>query len=99
LSGPAFSSLGWIDKPVKGLIHLRKLYLTGTKVSDLEPIEGLTELQNLFIGSTQIYDIEPLSSLASLGLKIYYNPITTGRLNISQFFKNSDFISPLISAT
>jgi hypothetical protein len=52
--------------PIKELINLQKLDLSGTKVSDLTPIKELTDLQRLDLSRTSVSDLTPLKELKGL---------------------------------
>ncbi len=53
-------------EPLKGLIALRTLDLSGTPVSNLEPLKGLTALQELDLHATPVVNFDPLKGLTAL---------------------------------
>lgn len=52
--------------PLQTLTALKKINLTGNKISTLKPLQSLTNLQELRLEDCQISDITPLESLTSL---------------------------------
>lgn len=51
-----------------GLLELRSLVISDTKVSDISVLAGLVKFQALYAANTQIADITPLANLANLTL-------------------------------
>lgn len=65
--GPALDDTEVDDlTPLAGLVHLRRLSLSGTGVTDLSPLAGLTSLRELSLDRTSVSDLNPLSGLESL---------------------------------
>jgi len=50
----------------KIFIHLTRLDLSSTQVSDISALSGLSSLQRLYLSSTQVSDVSALSNLSSL---------------------------------
>ena len=53
-------------EPLRGLIGLTQLNLTGTQVNNLEPLRGLNGLTQLSLPFTQVNNLEPLRGLNGL---------------------------------
>jgi hypothetical protein len=59
-------SLDRIPTEISELGGLVKVYLDGTKVSDLTPIAGLTDLVSLYLSNTEVEDLSPASQLKNV---------------------------------
>ena len=46
--------------------RLKRLYLTGSQIAELEPLKGLTSLERLYLNGTPVADLEPFKGLTSL---------------------------------
>lgn len=55
-----------LPEELAGLTELQKLWLSGTRVSNITPLAGLTALQELHVDYTQVSDIAPLAGLTTL---------------------------------
>ena len=58
------------------------LWITYSRVSDIEPLANLTSLQWLYLAGNQIADVEPLMGLTNLeALHFQDNPLSDQAIN------------------
>lgn len=52
--------------PIKNLINLKKINITGSTISDISPLTNLLNLESLLISDANIYDLTPINNLVNL---------------------------------
>jgi hypothetical protein len=75
LAGQRFTSEDII--PLRQMVNLEELIISGTSVTDLTPLSELTNLRSLILSRNQVTDLPPLGGLTALrSLMISNNPIS-----------------------